>query len=205
MSDYKIEQRCAIKFCLKLGMNATETCGKLQEAYGEDALSRAQIFRWFKDFSAGRDSVQDEPRSGRPATSKTDENVERAKSLVRSDRRLTIRLIAEQLNLNKSTVHDVLTNDLEMRKISAKLVPKNLTVQQKDNRKDICIDIIERIEHEPDFLKKVFAGDESWIFEYDPETKRQSLEWHTTNSRRPKKARKTNQKSSACSFALWSV
>ena len=61
MSDYKIKQHCAIKFCLKIGMNATETCWKLQEAYRKDALSQAQIFRWFKDFSAGRDSVEDEP------------------------------------------------------------------------------------------------------------------------------------------------
>ena len=128
MSDYKIKQRCAIKFCLKIGMNATETCGKLQEAYGKDALSRAHIFSWFKDFLTGRDSVENEPRSGRPITSKTDENVKRVKSLVQSNHRLTIRLIAEQLNLNKSTVHDVLTNDLEMRKISAKLVPKSLTI-----------------------------------------------------------------------------
>ena len=62
-------------------------------------------------FSEGRDLVEDEPRTGRLTTSKTDVNVERVKSLVRSDRRLTIRLIAEQLNLNKSTVHDVLKNN----------------------------------------------------------------------------------------------
>ena len=194
MSNFKFEQRCAIKFCFKLGMNATETCGKLKEAYEEDALSRAQIFRWFKDFSEGRDLVEDEPRTGRPTTSKTDVNVERVKSLVRSDRRLTIRLIAEQLNLNKSTVHDVLKNNLQMRKVSAKLVPKNLTVQQKDNRKDICTDFIERIEQDPNFLKSIITGDESWIFEYDPETKRQSLEWHTANSPRPKKARMSKSK-----------
>ena len=65
ISDYKIEQRCVIKFCLKLGINATKNCKKLQEVYGKDALSRAQIFKWFKNFSAGRDSVQDVPRSGR--------------------------------------------------------------------------------------------------------------------------------------------
>ena len=53
MNDCKIERRCTIKFYLKLGMNATETCGKLQEAYGEDALSQTQIFRWFKDFFIG--------------------------------------------------------------------------------------------------------------------------------------------------------
>ena len=39
MSNFKFEQRCAIKFCFKLGMNATETCGKLKEANEEDALS----------------------------------------------------------------------------------------------------------------------------------------------------------------------
>ena len=149
-------------------MNATETCGKLKEAYEEDALSRAQIFRWFKEFSEGRDLVVDEPRTGRSTTSKTDVNVERVKSLVRSDRRLTIRLIAEQLNLNKSTVHDVLKNNLQMRKVSAKLVPKNLTVQQKDNRKDICTDFIAHIEQDPNFLKSIIIGDESWIFKYDP-------------------------------------
>ena len=76
-----------------------------------------------------------------------------------------------------------------MKKISAKLVPKNLTVQQKDNKKDICTDIIKRIDHKPDFLKNVITGIDSWIFEYGPETKKQSLEWHTANSSRPKKAR----------------
>ena len=64
-----------------------------------------------------------------------------------------------------------------MRKVSAKLVLKNLTVQQNDNRKDICTDFIERIEQVTNFLKSINTGDESWIFEYDSETKRQSLEW----------------------------
>ena len=107
-------------------------------------------------FLAGRDSVKDEPRPRRP-TSKTDENVERVKSL-RPDRCLTVRLIAEQLNLNKSTVDHVLTNDLEIRKISATLVPKTLIVQQKDNKKDVCTGIIKRTEHDPDFLRKVITG-----------------------------------------------
>ena len=38
------------------------------------------------------------------------------------------------------------------------------------------------------FLHKVRTGDESWVFDYDPETKRQSEEWHTKCSPRPKKA-----------------
>ncbi|GFW54550.1 putative transposase [Trichonephila clavipes] len=43
MSDN--EQRCAIKFCFRLGHNATETFAKLQQAYGDSVLSRARVFR----------------------------------------------------------------------------------------------------------------------------------------------------------------
>jgi len=43
-------------------------------------------------------------------------------------------------------------------------------------------------------LKNVITGDETWIFEYDPETKRQSKEWHTSVSLRPKNARMSKSK-----------
>ena len=44
------------------------------------------------------------------------------------------------------------------------------------------------------FFRHVITGDESWIFEYDPKTKRQSSEWHRSNSPRPKKARMSKSK-----------
>ncbi|GFV00607.1 HTH_48 domain-containing protein [Trichonephila clavipes] len=99
------------------GHNGTEAFEKLQQAYGDSVLSRAQVFRRFKAFSEGRESIEDEPRSGRPSVSKTAENVVRVRDLVRSDRRLTVRMIGEELNLNHTTVHQFLTNELKMRKI----------------------------------------------------------------------------------------
>ena len=81
-----------------------------------------------------------------------------------------------------------------MRKICAKLVSKDLSVVQKANRVKICQDLLERLEMEHNFLDKVITGDESWVFEYDPETKRQSAECHTKNSPRPKKARMSKSK-----------
>ncbi|GFX72942.1 HTH_48 domain-containing protein [Trichonephila clavipes] len=74
----------------------------------------------------GRESIENEPRSGRPSVSKTAENVVRVRDLVRSDRRLTVRMIGEELNLNYTTVHQILTNELKTRKICAKMVQKNL-------------------------------------------------------------------------------
>ena len=55
MDRQKFEQSCAIKFCVKLGESATVTYEKLQRAYGEHSLSRAQVFRWQKSFLEGRE------------------------------------------------------------------------------------------------------------------------------------------------------
>ena len=56
-----------------------------------------------------REIVEDEARSGRPCTSKTEENVGKVETLIRSDRCLTVRMIGSELNLNHQTVHDILT------------------------------------------------------------------------------------------------
>ena len=89
MEECNFEQRCAIKFCVKLGETSIETFNKLKQVYGEHALLRSQVFKWYKAFSEGRESIKDEPRCGRPSTSKTDNNVEIVGALVRSDRRLS--------------------------------------------------------------------------------------------------------------------
>jgi len=78
-----------------------------------------------------------------------------------------------------------------MWKICAKLVPKNLTNEEKENRRSVRPGL-ERIENDENLSNII--GDESWIFEYDPETKRQSTEWHTSNSPRPKKAKMSKSK-----------
>jgi len=106
MERRNLEQRCAIKFCVKLNENTTETYEKLRRVYGEHALSRTQVFMWHKAFLDGRESVEDEPHCGRPCTSKTDENVTKVRDLVRSDRSLTVRMIISVLNFNRQTVHD---------------------------------------------------------------------------------------------------
>jgi len=184
-----IEQRYAIKFCVKLKKSATETFSSLTEAYGDATLSRTMVFKWNKAFKEGREYVENDPRSGRPISSTNDQNVEMVRAVIAKDRRFSVRMIAEETGLDESAVHRILTDHLHMRKICAKLVPKNLSVGQKANRFEIFQDLLGRLKIEPNFLDKVITGDESWAFDYDPETKRQSAEWHTKNSPRPKKAR----------------
>ena len=61
-----IEQRYAIKFCVKLNKSATETFTSLTEAYEDATLSRTMVFKWHKAFKEGRENVEDNPHSGRP-------------------------------------------------------------------------------------------------------------------------------------------
>ena len=57
----------------------------LQGAYGDQAMSRARVFEWHRRFKEGEEDVEDKPRSGRPSSSITDENVEAVRQAVRGD------------------------------------------------------------------------------------------------------------------------
>jgi hypothetical protein len=66
---------------------------------------------------------------------------------------------------------------------------KYLNDDQKASRKEVSAEMLERLETESDFLIPAITGDESWFFEYDPETKCQNEELHTPQPPREKKAR----------------
>jgi len=65
------------------------------QVYGDNAMKKTAIYKWVKRFSEGRESVTDEEISGRPATSRTEENIAEVRQIVRENRRLTVRSIAE--------------------------------------------------------------------------------------------------------------
>ena len=92
----------------------------LSTAYGNDCLSRACVFEWHKRFSEGREIVKDDECPGRPCTSRTEENVEKISQIVRKDRRLSVRMIAKSVNIEKDTALKILREDLNMKKVCAR-------------------------------------------------------------------------------------
>ena len=60
-----LKERYAIKFCFKLGKNATETYGMLQIAFRTSCMNRASVFERHKRLKEGRESVRDDERCGR--------------------------------------------------------------------------------------------------------------------------------------------
>jgi len=57
-------------------------------------MKKTAVYKWVKRFSEGREIVTDEERSGRPATSSSEENIANVRQIVRQNRRLTVRSIA---------------------------------------------------------------------------------------------------------------
>ena len=103
----------------------------LQQSYGDDCLSRTQCNEWYQRFKSGKTSIKDDPKSGRPSTS-MDDHVEKVLAVIRQNLRLTVREVAEEVGICKSSCHLILTDKLKMRRVTAKFVSRLLTDAQKE-------------------------------------------------------------------------
>jgi hypothetical protein len=75
------EQRINIKFCAKLGKNASDTCAVVSD-YGGEIVKKSSVFEWYKQLKAGRKNVEGDGRSGHPQYCRTNESVEKVWNLV---------------------------------------------------------------------------------------------------------------------------
>jgi len=106
--------------------------------------------------------------------------------MIRSNSRLTIREISEDLNISYGSVQKILTTDLNMRRVSAKFVLRVLTVEQKQQRFSVSLQLRDRAASDSNFLGNVIMGDETWVCVYDPETRVYSSQWKSPSSRAEK-------------------
>jgi len=157
----------------------------LQHAYGENYLSRTQCHEWYQRFKLGTTSIEDDPKSGRPSTSMDDDDVEKVLAVICQNRRPTVREVADEAGICKSSCHMILMDKLKMRRVAAKFVPRLLTDAQKEN---VSQKLFDRSNADDNFLKNVITGDETWVYGYDIETKAQSSQWVGKLSPRPKKS-----------------
>jgi hypothetical protein len=67
--------RVDIKYCFKACLSATETLVLVQKTYGNEAVNRKSVFRWYSRFRGGRELVEDDERGGRPKSTRTEVNI----------------------------------------------------------------------------------------------------------------------------------
>lgn len=166
-----------------------ESLQRLQSCFPDSAPSRTTVFDWFAEFKRNRQSLEDCPRSGRPSTAVVQENINLAERMILEDPRVTCRQIEHQLGIGSAAVSEILHQHLRVSKRCARWIPHCLTQEQKDNRVQWCQSMLERFDFgESKRIFDIVTGDETWVYNYDPETKRQSSIWCFADDDSPQKA-----------------
>ncbi|GBP02684.1 Histone-lysine N-methyltransferase SETMAR [Eumeta japonica] len=151
------------------------------------------------------ESCEDDPRPGRPVTVVTEENVRKIEKLVLADRRIKLWQIAEELQISKERVGEIIHEHMNMRKISARWVPKMLTPFDKQRRLQTSKDFLELVgDNIDEICDRIVTVDETWVRQYDPESKQESMQWTKKGERPPKKFKVQSTRGSRTE-ATWEV
>ena len=135
----------------------------LTVTFGKSTMSRTQIQLCYNKFKEDRKDVNDDARPSRPSTSRTDEDIEAVKKMRLDSHRITIRVVADDVDISFGLCEAIFTDLLGMKRAAAKIVPKLLNFKQKQRRMDIAQEILTTFNDDSDLLKKVKAGVESWL------------------------------------------
>ena len=183
--DGKIsEQRVCCKIRAQLGFLQTEIHADLQKVYGNDALKYATVCKWVRCFNGGQESIENDPRVGRPVSVLMEKNVASVKMLIKEDARYTVQEKDELSGIHSSSVLKILRERLGLRKICARWVPHLLTDGQKQSRVRLASQVMEKYDKcDPCLLEEIVTGDETWI--YQPDSKAKNKVWVLCEGDRP--------------------
>ena len=183
-----IETRAAIKFFFPARQGAEGNSHHSDRNIRGICTILCHRQNWVALFKRGCFSTYNAPRPGRPKTGTTPELIDQIHEIILEDRRISATSIPDQLGISRERVGSIIHEDLVMRKLSAKWVPKCLSADKKLQRCQSSEQPLEFFRSDPnDFLSQLVTMDETWLYHYDPEAKQQSMEWRHTGSPRPKK------------------
>jgi len=130
----------------------------LIDTLGEHAPSYVTVKNWVAQFKGGDVSTCDAPRPGRPKTVTIPEIIDKIHELILEDRRISGKSITQQLGISRERVGSIIHEDMDMRKLSAKWVPKCPNADQKRQRCQSSEQFLDFFRRDPnDFLSGVIG------------------------------------------------
>ena len=186
-------------FCLENLFKSTFKV--LKHCFGDQSPSKATIFM------SGERTLEDDDRCGRMATTFTLEKVYRVESPIKEDPKMTYAEIQDIMKISSGSLARILHYSLGVRKRCARWVPHNLSEEHKRGRVDWCTHMLRRFDGgRSPRVWDIVTGGETWVYQYDPETKQQSAVWFFPNenpSVKFKRNRNASKQMIACFFATF--
>lgn len=164
----KKQLRAIFLYEFKQGRKAAEATRNINQAFGQRTAIERTVQWWFARFRNGEESLEDEEHGSRP--SEVDDH--QLNTLIKSDPTKTTRELAEELNVDQSTVVRHLHLIGKVKKLD-KWIPHELSENQKNRRFDVSSALLLRNQNDP-FLNRIVTCDEKWIL-YD--NRRRSAQW----------------------------
>ena len=128
--------------------------------------------KWLHRFNDGQESIENDPRVGRPVSVLTEKNVATVKTLIEEDAHYTVQEIEELSGIHSSSVLKILCERLGLCKICARWVPHLLTDEQKQSQVRLASQVIEKYDKcDPCHLEEIVTGDETWIYHFQLDSK----------------------------------
>ena len=122
------------------------------------------IKKWAAEFKHGHTNLEDDPRAGCPKSATTSEIIEQVHDMVLDDRRMKVRETAETIGISKECVGYILHEELDMKKLCARWVPRLLTADKKCTRMKISEQCLEHFnKNKTDLVCRFITMDETWI------------------------------------------
>ena len=177
LMDENIQSRCYTSLRLKLGYPIAAIHDDLVKVFGHKAPSRRTLYMWAEQVRKGTFSIEKDAYLGRSISSSTPENVAVVNHIVRRNPRATVRQIAEDTEIPKTTVHRILKDYLKLRLVNLKWVPRVLSEEQKHERVRLAQKLLTSIREDPSFLDRVVTGDETWIHYIESGGRRANQVW----------------------------
>ena len=158
----------------------------MQKVYGNGALKYVTVCKWVRHFIDGRESIENDPRVGRPVSVLTEKNVATVKTLIEEDARYGVQEIEELSGIYLSSFFKILGERLGLRKICTRWVPHSLTDEQKQSPVRLASQVIEKYDKcDPCRLEEIVTGDETWSYHFQPDSKAKNKVWVSSEGDRP--------------------
>ncbi len=149
-------------------------------------LAECNVYRWVEQFNEGRMTAHDKDQSGRPSTTVNEETVNIVRAILNEeDRRNMLDDFHHNMAIQYSyderchtSIFNILTNELEMRKVCACRVPRELSDLHQKERIGTALEFLTMYREEGNALfDRIIMGDEMLVHYWTPKSKAASMQW----------------------------